>query len=83
VNAAFSNPKMVAAGPGTILSANLSPYSITLMPRNADPSTIVATRKATCNFRGALVCAARTASAIVSELTISTIVLIAPQMTSR
>ena len=54
-----------------------------LTPRNATPKNIVATSQNTCVFGGALVCAARTASAIVSELTIRTIVLTAPQTTLR
>jgi hypothetical protein len=43
----------------------------------------VATSQPTWTFGRALVCAARTASAMVSELTISTTVLTAPQMTLR
>jgi hypothetical protein len=62
---------------------NLSLYSITFTPRNAAPRIIVATSQATCVLGGALVCAARTASAMVSELTMSTTVLAAPQMTFR
>ena len=58
---------------------NLSVYSIALTPRNAAPKNIVATSQTTCVFGFALVCAARTASAIVSELTIRTTVLTPPQ----
>ena len=60
-------------------SLNLSVYSIALMPRNAAPKTIVETSQKTCVSRFWLVCAARTASAIVSELTIRIAVLTAPQ----
>ena len=54
---------------------NLSVYSTTLTPRNARPKIIVATSQNTCVFGFALVCAERTAIAIVSELTIRTTVL--------
>ena len=54
-------------------------YSTTLTPRKAVPKIIVETSQNTCVFGLALVCAARTAIAIVSELTIRTIVLTAPQ----
>ena len=49
------------------------------MPRNAAPSTIVESSQKTCVSRFWLVCAARTANAIVSELTIRMAVLAAPQ----
>ena len=63
---------------------NLSVYSIALMPRNAAPSIIVDDDpERPASSAAALVCAARTASAIVSELTIRTTVLTAPQMTFR
>ena len=60
-------------------SLNLSLYSIALMPRKAAPKTIVETSQNTCLRAGWLVCAARTANAIVSELTIRIAVLAAPQ----
>ncbi len=61
----------------------MSVYSTTLTPRKVAPKTIVATSHNTCVFGGALTCADRTAIAMVNELTISTIVLTAPQSTLR
>ena len=62
---------------------NLSVYSITFTPRNAVPKNIVATSHMTCVLGFALVCAERTAIAIVSELTIRTTVFTPPQTLLR
>jgi hypothetical protein len=56
---------------------------MTLTPRNTAPRNIVATSHMTWVKGGRPVCAARTASAIVSELKISTAVLKAPQPIAR
>ena len=56
---------------------------MTFTPRNAVPKNIVASSHATCVFGFALVCAERTAIAIVSELTIRTTVLAPPQALLR
>ncbi len=60
-------------------SLNLSVYSMALIPRNNRPRNIVYPRYVICVLTGWLVCAARTASAIVSELMIRIAVFAAPQ----
>ncbi len=64
-------------------SRNFSVYSIALIPRKPSPNSIVITIHIACVFGGALVCAARTPSAMVNELMIRIAVFSVPRVTSR